>query len=69
MDHLTLLNILSFFRMDEFEVYEDTSVKESRKNELPAIEMQVTQLVECQPPILSATASGKVLKQSKMHEK
>ena len=45
--------------MDEFEVYDDVSVKESRKNELPAIEMQVTQLVECDPPILSATASGK----------
>ena len=44
--------------MDEFEVYEDASFKESRKNELPAVEMQVTQLVECNPPILSATSSG-----------
>ena len=45
--------------MDEFEVLDDNIGKESRKNELPAIEMQVTQLVECDPPVLSATASGK----------
>ena len=48
--------------MDEFEVYEETSIKDTRKNELPAIEMQVTQLVECNPPILSATAAGKAVK-------
>lgn len=45
--------------MDEFEVYDESLTKETRKNELPAVEMQVTQLVECDPPILSATASGK----------
>lgn len=44
--------------MDEFEVYDDQVLKDTRKNELPAVEMQVTQLVECDPPILSATASG-----------
>ena len=44
--------------MDEFEVLDEHIGKETRKNELPAIEMQVTQLVECDPPILSATASG-----------
>ena len=46
--------------MEDFEVYDEPMIKETRKTELPAIEMQVTQLVECDPPILSATASGKI---------
>ena len=44
--------------MEDFEVYDEPTLRESKKTELPAVEMQVTQLVECDPPILSATASG-----------
>ena len=44
--------------MEDFEVYDDHSVRDTKRNELPTIEVDVTALVECNPPILSATSSA-----------
>ena len=44
--------------MDDFEVFDESLLKDSRKNELPVIEMEVTALVNCDPPILKAGASA-----------
>ena len=44
--------------MDDFEIFDDNLLKDSRKNELPVIEMEVTALVNCDPPILNAGPSA-----------
>lgn len=44
--------------MDELDIFDENLVKDTRKNELPILEMEVTALVNCDPPILSAGPSA-----------
>ena len=43
--------------MDDFEFFDESIIKDTRKHELPIIEMEVTSLVNCDPPILTAGPS------------
>ena len=45
--------------MEDFEVQEEFTVRDTKRNELPAIEMDVTALCQCDPPILSTSSAGK----------
>lgn len=44
--------------MDDYEIFDESLLKDTRKNELPMLEMEVTALVNCEPPILNAGASS-----------
>ena len=44
--------------MDDLEFFDESMLKDTRKHELPIIEMEVTSLVNCDPPILTAGPSA-----------
>ena len=44
--------------MEEFDLFDENLIKDTRKHELPILEMEVTSLVNCDPPILTSGPSA-----------